>query len=84
MNNPPPQIEGEEVIAIEAAREAIEESAFPDNAHTVGAAHAEKQQRPLKRLRALDTEAAAKDGMERVLEVRRNSRATFSIAKQGG
>lgn len=74
MNDPPPQVEGEEALAIETAREAVQEAAFPDDAHVVVAEKSSEKQtmRPLKRLRALDAEAAAaeKDGMERVLEVR--------------
>lgn len=64
-------IAGEEKVALEAAREAAEEAAFPSetlaNDERLKPAGGEP---PLKRLRALQNASEEKDGMECVLEVR--------------
>ena len=65
----PATIAGEDKIAIENAREAAEEAAFPSETHAIErSAKPTSGEPPLKRLRALMEE---KDGMERLLEVNR-------------
>lgn len=64
-------ISGEDKVAIEAAREAAEEAAYPSEVHPRDDERPKHQgagEPPLKRLRALRNAAEEKDGMERVLE----------------
>jgi hypothetical protein len=75
----PGAIAGEEKIAIEAAREAAEEAAFPSETHANDErAKPTGGEPPLKRLRTLaaaEEEEEEKDGMDRVLEVKEKRRA---------
>lgn len=83
MSYPMAAIAGEDRVAIENAREAAEEAAFPSETHArlERAKPAAGGEPPLKRLRAL----AKKDGMDRVLEVRkkRGRRAWREMRRAG-
>ena len=67
MSDDPGAIAGEEKVAIENAREAAIEAAWPSETHSKDErAKPARNEPPLKRLRAM----AENDGMDRVLEVR--------------